>query len=154
MKPNLRDKEFQMKPQRLIFRVPLLAAFLLFGESAHASVAQYLQPPQESPAFKQFQQRPKSELSKLLYLMDRFRNSEFKVVYNGTEYDSKFALKETKKYIAKNYKNTPAENWIKTHAYRAQGGGDLIYLKDPTGKAYLLRDVLLEELLRLTSIQA
>ena len=127
--------------------------FMLAG-SAHASVAQHLQPPQESNAFKQFQQRPKSELSKLLYLMDRFRNSEFKVVYNGTEYDSKFALKETKKYIAKNYKNTAAESWIKIHAYRAQGGGDLIYLKDPEGKVYLLRDVLLEELNQLSSIKA
>ena len=44
---------------------------------------QFLVPAKDSPAFKHYKQRSKNEISKLLYLLERFHNTEFKVIYDG-----------------------------------------------------------------------
>lgn len=100
---------------------------------------------QESSAYKQYQRRPKNELSKLIYVMDRYKGSDYKVIFNKVEYDSLEALKYAKSYIAKNYKKEPAESWIKEHAYKSPSG-QVIYLKEPSGKVLPLRDALVKEL--------
>lgn len=109
-----------------------------------------LEPLQTSAAFKQYQKRPKSELSKLIFLMDRFKGSPAEVIYDGSHYDSELALKTAKAYIAKHYKKKqPAENWIREHAYRSYPGRKVIFFKTPDGTPRPLRDVLLEELAEL-----
>ncbi len=123
------------------------AIFLLLNSVSWAGAGEALPPFQESAAYKQYTRNPKSELSKLIYLMNRFRDSDLKVLYDGHDYTSDYAIGEAKKYIARNYHKENAEKWIKKHAYRAQsGGGDIIYLKYSDGKLRPLRDVLIEEL--------
>ncbi len=104
-----------------------------------------LSPYQESQAYKTYQRRPKTELSKLVYVMDRYKSSDYKVIFDKVEYDSLTALKYAKNYVAKHYKKQNAEDWIKDHAYRSPSG-QVIYLKEPSGKTKNLRDALIEEL--------
>lgn len=130
---------------KLKFWMFLAAALTVAGVSYAAISAQGLQPYQESPAYKQYQKRPKSELSKLIYLMDRFKGSQYTVLFDGAEYDSLKALKYAKSYIAKHYQKEEAENWLRDHAYRSPSG-KVIYLKTPEGKTEVLRDSLIQEL--------
>lgn len=113
---------------------------------ASSSLEEFLPPLKESTAYKRYLHRPRTEMSKLLYLFDRFLNTDFKVVYDGTTYDSKTAIYYGRIYVAKNYHGEKAIHWLKIHAYRSQPRGKIIYLKYPNGKKRPLRDVLLEEL--------
>lgn len=108
---------------------------------------------EESQAFHRYSTRKKSELSKLLYLMDRFKGTGYKVIYDGREYDSDQAALESKKFIAKNYKQEPAEDWVRYHAYRSNPGGNVIQVKTPDGELQLLRDLLMSELESLKRIE-
>ena len=99
-----------------------------------------------SSAYQHYAQRPKSEFSKLLYLIDRLRENNFEVVYNGRCYQTRPLGSLIKQYLFLNYKNEKAEHWILQHAYRSQTRSCIIYLKDPTGNSLVLKDVLLEEL--------
>lgn len=113
-----------------------------------------LGPLPSSKAFELYQKRPKSEFSKLLFLMDRFRHSEAKLVYDGREFEPREALKTVKSYIAKHYdRKTPAKNWVHEHAYRAEGSGNIIYLKFEGEDKQVLRDVLVAELEKLEKLE-
>lgn len=114
---------------------------------AGASLTDLWPPVQQSPAFEQYLKRPSTELSKLIFLMDYFKNAEVKVVYDNNEYDSAEALRYAKKYLAKNYKsNENAAKWLKTHANRSQPGGKVIYFKFSDGRSSPILDLLLEKL--------
>lgn len=137
-----------------------LRGFLLFiilaasarGGSAQESASvggasSLLGPLKASAAYSQYQKRPKTELSKLIFLMDRFRGCPAEVIYDGSHYDSEFALKNAKAYIAKHYKNKqPAEIWVRENAYRSDPGRQVILYKEPNANPKPLRDVLLAEL--------
>lgn len=135
-----------------LFMVPVWAA--LAGPEGSSSpgfqqplsLAAGLTAIEDSQAFQRYSVRRKSELSKLLYLMDRFRGTGFKVIYDGLEYDSEQAAQESRKFIAKNYKQEPAVDWIRNYAYRSNPGGNVIQVKTPQGEIRTLRDVLIEEL--------
>jgi hypothetical protein len=126
--------------------ISLLLVLFSFPMTARAAAVNAALPPfQETPAFKQFQQRPKNELSKIIYLMDRFKAAPLTVIYDRVEYDSNKALKYAKSYVAKHYKREEAEAWIKEHAYRSLNGS-VIYVKYPDGQKLPLRDLLIQEL--------
>ncbi|MBU3759640.1 MAG: hypothetical protein FGM27_06890 [Candidatus Omnitrophica bacterium] len=108
---------------------------------------------EDSQAFQRYSVRKKSELSRLLYLMDRFRGSGYKVIYDGLEYDSETAAQESRKFIAKNYKQEPAVDWIRENAYRSSPGGNVIQVKTPDGTILDLRDVLIDELESLRRVE-
>lgn len=84
-------------------------------------------------------------MAKLLYLMDRFVNTPFAVIYDGTVYDANTAVEYARSYIAKNFHKEKAESWIKIHAHRS-GSGRLIYIRYPNGERRPASEVLLEEL--------
>ncbi len=136
-----------MKP-RIFFWIPFL--FLFYAPFCHAdSASGILVPYQQSPAYQQYQKRPKSELSKILYLMDRFRERrDFKVVLSQVEYDSEQSLKYAKDYIARHYHQEKAKEWVMENAYRGSDG-NIFYLKYPDGQQKILRDALVEELKRI-----
>lgn len=122
------------------------AALILLGTVSVCPVSRADVPAKEtSPAYQKYQNRPKTELSKLIYLMDYFRGTEYKVVYDKMEYDSTTALQTAKNYIAKHYTNENALTWVKEHSYRS-AGGQIIYLKSPDGKSETLRDALVRQL--------
>ena len=133
--------------KRLIF----VFGFLICGAAIiYGSVERVLPPQVQSTAYQRYQNRPKNELSKLIYLMDRFKGTEYKVLYNQTEYDSETALQQAKNYIAKHYHQEDAIQWIQAHAYRS-ASGEIIYLKSTDGKTEILRDALTHELKTLNS---
>jgi hypothetical protein len=104
------------------------------------------EPVEQSKAFRQYTLRGASEFSKILYLIDRFKNTKVEVVYDGYPYPALRAAQEARAYLAKNYRQgDPAERWIKLNAYRS-GAGNIIYFKYPDGDRRPMRDVLLEEL--------
>ena len=97
-------------------------------------------------ALQQYQKRPSSELSKLIYLGDLLKQSGFKIVHAGQTYDPKAIAPMVTLYVRLNYKKETAEAWIAKHAYRNGPSYKVIYVKDTQGKLILLRDFLLEEL--------
>lgn len=136
---------------RLVF---LTAAVNALGEG-FASAESLLPSLRDSEAYQQYSKRPETEMSKLFYLLDRFKEFDFRVIYDGTEYDAGWALREAKKYVTRHYnKKDRAADWIKQHSYRSPSGGQIIYLKLTNGrKRMVLRDLLLEELEALGAVR-
>ncbi len=113
-----------------------------------------LPPIKQSQAYQQYALRDsKTELSKLLYLMDRYRQTPYIIHYEGHDYDAQAALMQARKYVAKNYQKEPAEEFIRVHAYRPKIGSSILYVKYPDGQTVLLRDILLAELQALESLE-
>lgn len=100
----------------------------------------------DSAAYHTYQKRSKSELSKLLFLLDRFRVMDLEIIYDGRVYDTEFALKAARKYLQKNYRKEQAMDWVSKHTYRSIHAGDVILLRFPGGEEKQLRDVFLNEL--------
>ncbi len=124
----------------MIFSVPVLA--------------EGLPPISESRAFQLYRQRSQTELSKLIYLLDRYRNTDYLIHYEGRDFDSRVALQEAKKYLATHYANESATRFIEENAYRPKGGSGILYLKTPKGDMSLLKDVLLSELKALETVKS
>ena len=99
-----------------------------------------------SAAMRNYDRRPKTELSKLIYLMDVYRNTGYLVIHDSVEYEPQVALRKAKDYIQRNYRKQAAERWVKEHAYRSKSSGEIIYLKSPKGEIEPLRDALLRQL--------
>lgn len=100
----------------------------------------------ESEAYRRYSLRPQNELSKLIYLMDRFQDSDFTVVFDGKDYESVEALSYAKRYLQRNFKDDEAERWIKKHCYRSLQNNQIIYMRFADEHQEPLRDVLLREL--------
>ncbi len=107
---------------------------------------------EKSRAFIQYERRPQSELSKLIYLIDRYKDSELSIFYEGQLYDAATAAKYAKNYLRKNYKKGTAENWVSRHCYRSTGQGSVIYVHYPDGAKRIMKDVMLEELAFLAKV--
>lgn len=86
------------------------------------------------------------EMAKLLLVTEHYRDTNFKVIFDGAEYGINAMLGRARTYLAGNYHGEAADRWIKTHLYRSSDRGEVIYLKAPDGSQRPLRDVLLEEL--------
>lgn len=133
----------------LIFLTACLASAGLVGAEEFQ-----LPPIKQSQAYQQYALREsKTELSKLLYLMDRYRQTPYIIHYEGHDYDAQAALMQARKYVAKNYQKEPAEEFIRVHAYRPKIGSSILYVKYPDGQTVLLRDILLDELKALESLE-
>lgn len=127
-----------MKKQILILAV--ITAFAV--PSAYA-----FGPAADSNAFKQYQKRPKNDLSKLIYLLDRYNAPGVQIRISGNLYDSAQAFPYSKGYLAKNYKTGEnAEAWLRKHCYRSLSTNDIIYMRVDGGDFRPARDVLIDEL--------
>jgi len=125
----------------------LLLAFLIFSPLDEQMIAEEpLRSPKESQAYQRYHLRPKTELSRLLYLMDRFVGTPIQVIYNGNAYDADRAVKYARGYIARHYQNENVELWIQRNTYRSNPEGRIIYFRYPDGSRRPARDALLEEL--------
>lgn len=105
-----------------------------------------LPPLEKSPAYQRFTRGPRSEMAKLLLLLDRFHNTDYAVIFNGTTYDANTAIQHGRSYLRKNYDDEKADAWLKVHAYYAGPDGKFIYVLYPSGKRRPMAEVLLEEL--------
>lgn len=105
----------------------------------------------ESKAFQLYSKQPKSELSKLLFLMNRFKESKALVLYNGYEYQAPEAMRLARNYLMKKYKKEEAAFWVKKYCYKTNSGS-VILLKAPDGKTRPALDVAVEELATLEKL--
>jgi hypothetical protein len=100
------------------------------------------------------QDKSLQELSKLLSVLEQFRNTSLKVIFDGIEYDINLAVKRAKQLIRKHFRSGPASIWVKNNLYLSPFKREVIYLKFPDGGMRPLRDVILERLQRLHRISA
>lgn len=100
----------------------------------------------ESQAYHEFIKRSNSEHSKLLYLIDRFGDANVEIVYDGHYYSAPFVARVARWFISRNYRKEPAEKWLMRWCNTSIVTGNLIWVKLPTGKFRLAREVLLDEL--------
>jgi hypothetical protein len=106
----------------------------------------------DTRAYQQYARRPKTEFSKLIYLMEILKTGDQKILYNNRPYEPKQIVGLVKAFIALNYKKEKAEDWIKANAYRSRSKGLIIYVLQPDGTKQPLRDRLLEELALISNL--
>jgi hypothetical protein len=107
----------------------------------------------ESRAFQHFQSRPVSELSKLLYLVDRLGEKEVEIIYEKKSYPSHFVRPVARWYVSQHYnKKDSAKDWLSKWCYRSIGSGEPVWVKNQNGSLRAARDILLEELGHLDSL--
>lgn len=116
--------------------------------------AQSLPPIQASDAYQRYAHRPPSEFAKLLYLVDRFWGTPYKVIYDGTAYETNLPKAQIMLYLLRNYKNETAMAWIQANIYRSEPCNNIVYIKNPGGKIQIARDLLLKELKALERLNA
>lgn len=128
----------------------ILAAFSVMCLLASSAFAR--EPIQDSKAFKKYQNRSPSELSKLVFLLDRFNTPETEIQIEGNIYTSEEAFPFGKDYLKKNYSDEKAVDWLREHCYRTKGANEIIYVRLKGGEFRPFRDVMIEELENLNQI--
>lgn len=128
-----------------------IIVFTPFAQSAETSKTQTSKisgfpPIKDSFAYKQFMNRKdQSDLSKLIYLIDRFSGTDIQVVYDGISYKSSFAAGVAKWFLARKYNKETVSEWILKWCNRTILAGNLIWVKFPDGSVKLSREVLTNE---------
>lgn len=106
----------------------------------------------ESKAYQQFKTRPVSDLSKLIYLIDRFGGTKIEIVYNGHYYKAVFVASLAKFFLTQNYKKETVNEWIMKWCNVSIPSGNLIWVRFPDNKFKLSRDVLKGEMAELEKV--
>jgi len=136
-----------MRDYRKFISLMLLAFVVAVGwtDTARAEISG-LPPVRESEAFQQYKKRTPSELSRILYLIERFKGTTTEVLYDGTFYKSDVAVPIARWFLAVNYKKQTAEQWVKQYCTSTIFYGNPIRVKLPDSTFRTSRDLLLEEL--------
>jgi len=103
-------------------------------------------PLEDSKAFQQFSGRPYSELSKIIYLIDRFGDHKIEVLYDGHYYSAGFVKQVARWFLFHHYRKETAEQWILRWCNKTVPSGNLIWVKLPDSSLKLAREILLQEL--------
>ena len=125
----------------------LVIALLFVSPFAGCTSIQPSTPPasiEESSAYQAFKKRPVNDCSRLIYLIDHFKESDLEINYDGYYYKAPFAAAIARAFLAANYRRETVPQWIMKWC-NTTIGGHLIYVKFPDGKHRLSRDVLLDE---------
>lgn len=100
-----------------------------------------------STAYTQFLNRPVSEYSKALFLVERFKGLPYEIVYDGRTYKIKAVAGFVTAFLRFNYKkNQLAKHWVLQYANRSMVQNELIMLRLPDGRSYRAGDILIKEL--------
>ena len=108
--------------------------------------------PVGSRAFQQYLLRPPSELSKIIYLLDRLADSPLEVIYEGDSYPAPFAANVSRVYVTAHYRQETVERWIQSFCYRSIDEGKPIWFKYPDGFTELARDAANREMRTLNQL--
>ncbi|MSR77142.1 MAG: hypothetical protein EXS63_02795 [Candidatus Omnitrophica bacterium] len=128
---------------------------LFFGFFLLGAVRLYAAPPpfqsgmppiKESRAYKTFLMRPYSELSKIVFLTDRFKEAKIKVIYDGLHFEPEFAVRIAKWFLSQHYRKESAKEWIMVYCNQSLFEHQLIWAMDKKGDFKLSREVLMTEL--------
>ncbi|PIW63311.1 MAG: hypothetical protein COW12_10895 [Candidatus Omnitrophica bacterium CG12_big_fil_rev_8_21_14_0_65_45_16] len=124
----------------------LMASQPLFALTEAELTEVQLAPMETSAAYQQFMRRPTTELSKLIYLIDRFRPAKLEILYGTQYYDTSFAAPFVRAFLATHYKNETAQYWVLHWCSTAIPFGNTIWVRFPNGENYEARKILLDEL--------
>ena len=131
----------------------LFLAALILGSSLSSGFAAGKEPLypgfasiRESKAYERFSKRTLCDASKLIYLIDRFADSDIKIVYDEQNYEPAFVGTVARWFFARNYRKQTPKDWIMNWCNVSVITGRLIYVKLPDGRMVLARDVLLDEI--------
>ena len=130
-----------------------ILSFMAMMVCATAVYAQGLGDFQGSGAYKNYLKRPKNELSKLIYLLDRFNAPSVEIKLDGNIYTTDKAFPYSKGYLSKNYKKEKAEDWIRAHCYRSREKNEVLYMRVGNESFEPVRDVLINELGQLRALE-
>ncbi|MBP9866087.1 MAG: hypothetical protein KBC91_06770 [Candidatus Omnitrophica bacterium] len=111
------------------------------------------QPLAESMAYRQYQRRTKSDLSRLVFLIDRFAQSKVEIIYDGFHFPASQAAGVARWFLSRNYKKQTPEQWIYQWCNTTVPRGKIILVKLPDGSTELGREVLLGELAALEAVE-
>lgn len=123
----------------------VMMSFLAFPSPAHA-FKDGLPPLKDSAAFREYRKRPPNDLSKLIYLIDRFKEANIEIVYDGLYFRPGFASNVAKWFLAKQYAGQTPEQWIRQWCDVTIPKGIPIYVKGSDGEFRPSRKVLMDEL--------
>lgn len=102
-----------------------------------------------SVAYKNYLMRPTTELSKLLFLLERLSEAKFQVLYAKAYYDVDFVAPLARWFLKYRYTNQTAEKWIALYCSTTVLSRERIWVRLENKKFVLSRDVLMDELRRL-----
>ena len=111
-------------------------------------------PLKESAAYQQYRSRPVSELSKLIYLIDRFADTDIQILHDSHYFDAKFAGHVARWFLSRHYRGETTSQWILRWCNASVPAGNLIWVKLPAGQFKLAREILLGELRDLETLAA
>lgn len=129
-----------------------LSLFLLFF-SATAAFCVELPPLNEAKAFGRYKNRIKTELSQLVFLMERFNVKGIEIKIDGNVYPAALAFPFAKMYLALNYNKEKTKDWIQKHCYRSPFTNEVMLVRFNGGEYEVGRDALFRELDALTQAE-
>lgn len=103
-------------------------------------------PIRESKAYKKFSTRTYSEFSKILYLIDRYSDSQILINYEDQNYNAAFSTTVARWFLSRNYKKQTAKEWVIQWCSKSILASKPIFVKLPNEKFVLAREVLEAEL--------
>ncbi|MDP3919821.1 MAG: hypothetical protein Q8R76_03330 [Candidatus Omnitrophota bacterium] len=105
-----------------------------------------LQPLKDSRAYEQYVKRGDADLSKLIYLIDRFEEGKFQILYDKLYYNPRIAATFARWFLKRRYKEQKPKEWVMQWCNASIFTGSLVWVKLPDGKFRLSRKVLFDEL--------
>jgi len=127
----------------------LSSVFLLSTVSGAAAFDAGLPPQTESIAYEQFAERPFNDLSVLIYLIDRFKESRLEIIYDGHYFPAPMASLVAKWFLGVQYRGETPREWILKWCTRTVPKGTVIWVRDEKGNFKHSHDILYEELKQL-----
>lgn len=109
-------------------------------------------PIRESKAYKKFSTRTYSEFSKILYLIDRYSDSQILINYEDQNYNAAFSTTVARWFLSRNYKKQTAREWVIQWCSKSILASKPIFVKLPNEKFVLAREVLEAELVDLERV--
>lgn len=127
-------------------RLLAVMLFLIFQPQVLQAFDPGMPPLEESLAYKQFQKRVYSDLSILIYLIDRFKEARIKINYDGNYFEAPFAANVAKWFLKVRYRGEKPDQWIYRWCDTGITSGKPIWVQDAYGQFKMSREVLFEEL--------
>jgi len=124
----------------------LSIAVFLFCFSFSSLIFAEIPPIEDSRAFTRYKNRIKTDLSRLVYLMERFNLPGLEIRIDGNIYPASLAFPFARAYLALNYNREKAEDWIEKHCYRSPFTNEVMLVRVDGGEYQVGRDFLLREL--------
>ncbi|MCB9799989.1 MAG: hypothetical protein H6757_04445 [Candidatus Omnitrophica bacterium] len=131
-----------------VFLILLLcyAPYRMYAQSHYERLYSGFEVIEESQAYQQFLLHEKSELSKLIYLIDRFEHADVVIIYDGFRIPAQKAAPFARWFLSHNYRNQTAKEWVLQWCSRTVPRNRLIKVSLPDGNVKLARDILMDEL--------